>query len=74
MPTFASSLTDNNVHALTARLIQDPLMPLFRKLHPERMGWSFSLSNVAVTNMAETAAESRDSQRSGYLEDAQTPV
>ena len=62
MPTFAFSLTDNNVHALAARLVQDSLMPLFSKLHPERLGWNLSLLNVAVTNMAETAAESRDSQ------------
>jgi DNA polymerase iota len=62
MPTFAFSLTENNVHALAARLVQDSLMPVFRKLHPERSGWNLSLLNVAVTNLAETAAESRDSQ------------
>ena len=37
-------------------------MQLFRKVIPERMGWNLSLSNVVLTNMVETAAESRDSQ------------
>jgi DNA polymerase iota len=61
MPTFAFSLTEN-AHALAERLVQDSLMPLFKKLHPERLGWSLSLLNVAVTNMAETGADSKDSQ------------
>ena len=60
MPTFAFSLTEN-VHALADRLVQDSLIPCFRKLHPERSGWNLSLVNVAVTNMAETAADSKDS-------------
>lgn len=60
MPNFAFSLTES-VHALAERLVQDSLMPAFRKLHPERSGWNLSLINVAVTNMAETAAESKDS-------------
>jgi DNA polymerase iota len=62
MPNFAFILMENNVHALAARLVQDSLMPVFRKLHPERSGWNLGLLNVAVTNMAEVAAESRDSQ------------
>ncbi|ERF74232.1 hypothetical protein EPUS_03422 [Endocarpon pusillum Z07020] len=61
MPTFAFSLTEN-VHALADRLVQDSLIPCFRKLHPERSGWNLSLVNVAVTNMAETAADSKDSK------------
>ncbi|KAK5074881.1 hypothetical protein LTR51_003280 [Lithohypha guttulata] len=32
-----------------------------RKLHPERNGWNLSLVNIAVTNMAETAADTKDS-------------
>lgn len=61
MPTFALSLTEN-VHALAERLVQDSLIPCFKKLHPERSGWNLSLVNVAVTNMAETAADSKDSE------------
>ncbi len=60
MPTFAFSLTEN-YHALAERLVQDALVPVFKKLHPERSGWNLSLVNVAVTNMAETAADTRDS-------------
>ncbi len=61
MPTFAFSLTEN-IHGLAERLVQDSLIPCFRKLHPEPSGWNLSLVNVAVTNMAETAADSKDSE------------
>ena len=58
MPNFAFSLTEN-VHALAERLVEDSLMPAFKRLHPERSGWNLSLVNVAATNMAETAADSK---------------
>lgn len=61
MPTFAFSLTEN-YHALAERLVLDSLLPAFKKLHPERSGWNLSLINVAVTNMAETAADTKDSE------------
>jgi DNA polymerase iota len=61
MPNFAFSLTEN-ANALAERLVQDALIPAFKKLHPERSGWNLSLVNVAVTNMAETAADSKDSE------------
>lgn len=61
MPAFAFSLTEN-IQALAERLVQDSLIPCFKKLHPERSGWNLSLVNVAVTNMAETAADSKDSE------------
>jgi DNA polymerase iota len=32
---------------------------MFRKLHPEKAGWNLSLVNLAVTNMAETAGNSK---------------
>ena len=32
---------------------------MFRKLHPEKAGWNLSLVNLAVTNMAETAGDSK---------------
>ncbi|KAK4981685.1 hypothetical protein LTR66_009792 [Elasticomyces elasticus] len=58
MPTFVLALTDS-VEALAERLVHETLIPMFRKLHPEKAGWNLSLVNVAVTNMAETAGESR---------------
>ncbi|KAL9113218.1 MAG: hypothetical protein Q9227_002553 [Pyrenula ochraceoflavens] len=61
MPQFVFSLTEN-VDALSERLVGEVLIPNFRKLHPERSGWNLSLVNIAVTNMAETAADSKDSQ------------
>jgi DNA polymerase iota len=61
MPTFAFSLTDN-IHALAERLVQETLIPVFKKLHPERSTWNLSLVNVAVTNMAEAAADTKDSK------------
>lgn len=61
MPTFAFSFAEN-YHALAERLVQDALIPAFKKLHPERSGWNLSLVNVAVTNMAETAADRKDSE------------
>lgn len=61
MPSFALSLTEN-VDSLAERLVQETLVPCFRKLHPEKSGWNLSLVNIAVTNMAETAADSKDSK------------
>ena len=61
MPNFAFSLTEN-IHAVAERLVQEALIPTFKRLHPERSGWNLSLVNVAVTNMAETATESKDSE------------
>lgn len=58
LPTFAFSL-DLSVHTLAEKLVCEVLIPLFRKLHPEKSGWDLSLLNVAVTNMAEAASDDR---------------
>lgn len=34
---------------------------MFRKLHPEKSGWSLRLLNVAATNMVESAGEQKQS-------------
>lgn len=52
------SLTEPVV-TLAERLVSEQLLPMFRKLHPEKSGWNLSLVNLAVTNMAETAGESK---------------
>ncbi|KAI8934560.1 hypothetical protein NX059_008258 [Plenodomus lindquistii] len=56
LPTFALSLKAN-MATLVEKLVNETLLPLFRKLHPERKGWNLSLVNVAVTNMADGASE-----------------
>lgn len=61
MPNFVFNLNESD-ESLAERLVQEALIPAFRKLHPEKSGWNLSLVNVAVTNMAETAAETKDSE------------
>lgn len=56
MPTFVFNLKEP-VDVIVDRLVTETLLPLFRKLHPERNGWNLSLVNVAATNMAEAASE-----------------
>ena len=51
--------TTGAIDALADKLVQETLIPMFRRLHPEKAGWNLSLVNVAVTNMAETAGESK---------------
>ncbi|KAL1883757.1 hypothetical protein Plec18167_002765 [Paecilomyces lecythidis] len=60
VPRFLFNL-DENVDALAERLVHESILSMFRKLHPERAGWHLSLLNVAVTNMVETAGESKHS-------------
>ncbi|KAK5943932.1 hypothetical protein PMZ80_003213 [Knufia obscura] len=61
MPNFVFSLTEAP-SVLADKLVDSTLTPMFRKLHPERNGWNLSLVNIAATNMAETAADSKDSE------------
>lgn len=58
LPNFVFSLFDS-IEALAEKLVREALVTMFRKLHPEKAGWNLSLVNLAVTNMAETASESR---------------
>lgn len=59
MPMFVFSFTEN-IDALAEKLVDDALIPAFRKLHPEKSGWNLSLVNVGATNMAEAATDSKD--------------
>ena len=59
MPMFVFSCT-HSVDELTDRLVDEVLMSLFRKLHPERSGWNLSLVNLCATNMSLTASEGKD--------------
>jgi DNA polymerase iota len=47
------------VEILAERLVKEALVTMFRKLHPEKAGWNLSLVNLAVTNMSETAGDSK---------------
>ena len=58
LPNFVFSLVDN-VEPIADRLVDDTLIHLFRKLHQEKSSWNLSLLNVAVTNMAEAASDSK---------------
>ncbi|KAI1608054.1 DNA polymerase iota subunit [Exophiala viscosa] len=61
MPNFVFSLTEAP-SVLAERLVDEALVPMFRALHHEKSGWNLSLVNVAATNMAETAADSKESE------------
>jgi DNA polymerase iota len=56
MPNFVFSLKDS-IDVLAERLVKEALLPLFRKLHPEKSGWNLSLVNVAATGMVDVASE-----------------
>ena len=58
MPTWILNLNEN-IEDLAIRLVNEALIPSFRKLHPEKSGWNLSLVNVAATNMVETAADDK---------------
>ncbi|MCJ1403981.1 hypothetical protein MMC11_007205 [Xylographa trunciseda] len=57
VPSFVFKLTDST-ETIAKKLVDEALVPLFRKLHPEA-GWDLSLMNVAVTDMIETASDDR---------------
>lgn len=60
VPQFVFNMEDN-VDSLAERLVQESILSMFRKLHPEKGGWHLSLLNIAVTNMVETAGERKQS-------------
>jgi len=61
LPAFVFNLKDD-IAAVVERLVQEALVPLFRRLHPQT-GWNLSLLNICVTNLVEAASE--DSGSSG---------
>jgi DNA polymerase iota len=56
LPAFVFNLKDS-VDVIVDRLVNETLLPLFRRLHPEKAGWNLSLMNVAVANMMSSARE-----------------
>ena len=59
MPIFVFSLAQG-VDIIADKLVEETLLPLFRKLHPEKSGWNLSLVNLCATNMSPTASDARD--------------
>lgn len=60
LPPFVFTL-DENIDALAERLVQEAVLPAFRKLHPDKAGWALSLMNIAVTNLVESAGDQKQS-------------
>jgi DNA polymerase iota len=59
IPNFLFNLTER-VDVLAERLVADVLVPLFRKLHPEKSRWNLSLVNIAVVNIIDAASDNKD--------------
>ena len=59
MPSWVFSLT-LSVEVLVEKLLEESLLPLFKKLHPEQSGWNLSLVNVCATNMSLIAGDGKD--------------
>ncbi|KAF2762375.1 DNA/RNA polymerase [Pseudovirgaria hyperparasitica] len=59
LPNFV--FNNNERSDVTAeRLVAEALIPLFRRLHPEKSGWNLSLINIAVTDIVEAAGNTKD--------------
>lgn len=56
IPNFVFSLKDD-VGSLANRLVVETLIPLFRKMHPEKSGWNLSLVNVCAADIVDAASE-----------------
>lgn len=59
MPSLVLEL-NKSAEELSGKLVQETLIPLFHKLHPEESEWDLSLMNLCATNMSPTAASSKD--------------
>ncbi|RFU27999.1 hypothetical protein B7463_g8331, partial [Scytalidium lignicola] len=56
IPNFVFNLKES-IDTIVEKLVQETLIPMFRKLHPQPAGWNLSLLNIGVTNLVETASE-----------------
>jgi DNA polymerase iota len=56
LPNFVFGLKDG-IDSIVEKLVQETLLPMFRRLHPQQGGWNLSLINIGVTNMVEAASE-----------------
>lgn len=58
MPSFVYDLVQDTTF-LADKLVEEALLSLFRKLHPEKSCWSLSLINLCATNMSLTASNQK---------------
>ena len=56
VPSFVFNLS-SDVEVLATRLVEENLLPLFRKLHPEENGWNLSLVNICIKDMIMSASD-----------------
>lgn len=65
-PPFTSTHLTPSCEELAERLVTESLLPLFRRLHPERNGgWNLALLNVCATNMVAIASDAGPNSGSG---------
>jgi len=58
LPNFVFNIKEGTfIDAIVEKLVQETLIPMFRKLHPYPSGWNLSLVNICVTNMVQTASD-----------------
>ncbi|KAI1765809.1 DNA/RNA polymerase [Hypoxylon sp. FL1150] len=65
LPGFVLNLRDESVEAVGERLAAEALLPLFRRLNPERQGWNLALINICVTNMVMVAGSDSEAGNGG---------
>ena len=58
MPSSIFNLSQD-VTVLAEKLVEETLLSLFRKLHPEKSDWNLSLVNLCATNMSMAASEGK---------------
>lgn len=59
-PSFLFKL-GAGVEAIAEKLVEESLLSMFRKLHPDKSFGELSLINIAVTNMVESAGDQKQS-------------
>lgn len=59
MPSIMFSKT-HSIEFIADKIVLEALVPLFRKLHPERSGWNLSLVNICATNMSLVTTNDKD--------------
>jgi DNA polymerase iota len=59
-PSFLFNLGEG-IESIAEKLVEESLVSMFRKLHPEKSFGELSLINIAVTNMVESAGDQKQS-------------
>lgn len=65
LPSYVLNLKDDSVEAIVERLATEALLPMFRRLNPERQGWNLALINICVTNMVMVAGSAETGSGAG---------